>query len=428
MHVVEMKRELKKLTDEARAILDEAGDTGMTEDQEKRYDAGMGQIDELRGRIRVEEERQRWAMEEGAPVDSGKQPEKRSFGEFLQMVQRNDPALAQETRGTASGGNIATPADGGYLIEPEVSSELLRLGETHSVLLPMVRHVPMSTSNTLKFKMIKETSREDSSRNGGVTAHWIGEADKYTQSKPQYDEISISLQKLTGLTYLTDELLEDAAAAEAIVKGLFAEEFAYKCDDAIAVGTGAGMPLGYLTTGTNGNKALITVAKETGQAAKTVNMQNILKMWNALPAKNRSKAAWVINQDVEIQLYQMLMQNGTVAAGDASVLTGVPVFLPPNGLADKPFAMLLGRPVIPIEQASALGSVGDISFVDLSQYLWIEKGGTRLASSIHVRFDYDETAFKFTYRANGRPLWQSPLKSAKGGTERSPYVALAARA
>ena len=66
--------------------------------------------------------------------------------------------------------------------------------------------------------------------------------------------------------------------------------------------------------------------------------------------------------------------------------------------------------------------------MDLSQYLWIEKGGTRLASSIHVRFDYDETAFKFTYRANGRPLWQSPLKSAKGGTERSPYVALAARA
>ncbi len=85
---------------------------------------------------------------------------------------------------------------------------------------------------------------------------------------------------------MTDELLEDAAAAEAIVKGLFAEEFAYKCDDAIAVGTGAGMPLGYLTTGTNGNKALITVAKETGQAAKTVNMAEPL-----LFATRRGKAS-----------------------------------------------------------------------------------------------------------------------------------------
>ena len=44
-----------------------------------------------------------------------------------------------------------------------------------------------------------------------------------------------------------------------------------------------------------------------------------------------------------------------------------------------------------------------------------------------MRFEYDEMAFKFTYRCNGMPSWYSVGTPAKGTTTRSPYVALAAR-
>lgn len=66
--------------------------------------------------------------------------------------------------------------------------------------------------------------------------------------------------------------------------------------------------------------------------------------------------------------------------------------------------------------------------MDASQYLWIERTGITRQSSMHVRFDYDETVFKFTWRAGGRPDWMNKIEAYKGTTARSPYVCLAERA
>jgi HK97 family phage major capsid protein len=88
----------------------------------------------------------------------------------------------------------------------------------------------------------------------------------------------------------------------------------------------------------------------------------------------------------------------------------------------------MGRPIIPIEQAPTLGTVGDISFVDWTQYMMAEKGGMQSASSIHVKFTTDETAFRFVKRVAGQPSWSSKLTPFKGSNTQSPYVTLATRA
>lgn len=88
----------------------------------------------------------------------------------------------------------------------------------------------------------------------------------------------------------------------------------------------------------------------------------------------------------------------------------------------------MGRPVLPMEQAGALGTTGDILLIDPSQYDWIEKGNLRSETSIHVLFDTDQTCFRFTLRASGTPTWDTPVTAYKGETARSPYVALAPRA
>ena len=107
---------------------------------------------------------------------------------------------------------------------------------------------------------------------------------------------------------------------------------------------------------------------------------------------------------------------------------GVPVYIPGNSAAASPFGTLLGRPVIPVEQCKTVGDLGDIVLADMSQYMLIEKGGVKQAESIHVRFLYDEQVFRFTYRVNGQPLWDSALTPANGSNTVSPFVALAARA
>lgn len=50
---------------------------------------------------------------------------------------------------------------------------------------------------------------------------------------------------------------------------------------------------------------------------------------------------------------------------------------------------------------SCLPISGSICFVD--------KGGVSQASSIHVRFLYDEQVFRFIYRVDGQPIWNTKL-------------------
>ena len=88
---------------------------------------------------------------------------------------------------------------------------------------------------------------------------------------------------------------------------------------------------------------------------------------------------------------------------------------------------MFGRPIVPLEQCSSLGAVGDIILGDMSQYLLIDKGGINSASSIHVRFLYDESVFRFIYRVDGQPIWNKPITPYKGSNTLSPFVTLAAR-
>jgi hypothetical protein len=48
---------------------------------------------------------------------------------------------------------------------------------------------------------------------------------------------------------------------------------------------------------------------------------------------------------------------------------GVPVYLPPGGLSESPYAILKGRPVIPVEYCATLGTVGDIILADFTQVI-----------------------------------------------------------
>jgi HK97 family phage major capsid protein len=101
-----------------------------------------------------------------------------------------------------------------------------------------------------------------------------------------------------------------------------------------------------------------------------------------------------------------------------------PVYVPASGLSGAMYSSIMGRPVIEVEYASALGTTGDIMLASLSNYQTITKGGIKADSSIHVAFTTDETAFRFVYRVDGSPLWSSALTPFKGSATQSPFVVL----
>ena len=343
-----------------------------------------------------------------------------SFGDQMQAVMRAgipqgqiDPRLYKVR--AATGLSESVPSDGGFLVQQDFSTELLRNVFETGLLASRCRRITVSgNANSMKINGIDETSRVAGSRWGGIRGYWADEAAEKTASKPKFRKIELSLNKLIGLCYATDELLDDAAALEGVIRQGFTEEFGFLIDDAIINGTGAGQPLGILNGG-----SLVSVAKETGQAATTLVAENIIKMRARLFARSRANSVWLINQDVEPQLHTMSLAVGT---------GGVPVYMPAGGLSGQAFDTLYGRPVLPIEQCQTLGTKGDIYLCDFAGgYILAEKGGIASDMSIHVRFVYDESVFRFVLRIDGQPVLASAITPYKGSNTQSHFITLAAR-
>lgn len=435
--LLELKRKRAALVKKMRSLHDAATseDRDLSEEEEKEYGEIKSDVEAVNRQITREEEL--LAVEEDS-LEPEEQEERSTkvlvdkdeadkeqrlwnhLGEQLSAVYRAsmpggrvDERLLRAASGMSEG--VAT--DGGFLVQSDFSAELLKKAIETGVVAPRVRKVSLS-GNGIKINAVNETSRAEGSRWGGVKTYWENEADSITASHPKLTQLEWKLKKLTGLCYATDELLEDSSALGQVINEAFGEEFSFKIDDAIIRGTGAGQPLGIL----NG-PCLISQAKLAGQTAATVVADNITKMRARLWARSRANSVWLINQDVEPYLHTLNF------AGDSGK-SDIPVYLPANGLSGQPYDTLYGRPVIPIEQASTVGSVGDVILADLSQYLLTDKKGGKIKSdvSIHVRFIYDESCFRFILRLDGQPLWPSAVTPAQGSNTQSPFVAIAVRA
>lgn len=344
-----------------------------------------------------------------------------SFGEQLQAVVRAaqpgggiDPRLV-DVRAAASGASALVGTDGGFLVSEDVASEIFKKVYETGQLASRCSVTPISAnSDSLEVPYVDETSRATGSRWGGVRVYRANETDAATATKVKYGKWECRLEDLKGLSYMTNRLLEDAAALESVMRESMTNEFAFTLDDEILNGDGIGKCLGVLKSG-----ALVTVSKEAGpQTADTIVLANVVKMYSRMWGRSKQNAVWLINTDVLPQLFQLNVSVGNNA---------FPVFMPPGGVSGSPYSTLYGRPIIEIEQAATIGDLGDINFVDLSQYKLIRKGGLKSDVSMHVRFIYDEMCFKFGMRVNGQPMWKAPLTPYKGANTLSPFVTLEAR-
>jgi len=342
----------------------------------------------------------------------------RHMGEFAQTVKRSmaqganvDPRLVV-LNATFSGttGSTGSGGDGGFAVPPDFRTTIMEKVAAEASLIARTDQL-VSSSNTITIPKDETTPWQSS---GGIQAYWEGEAEQHTKSKPALESTSIKLNKLTAMVNVTDELLEDAPALGAYIRRKAPIKIDFKITDAIIRGTGAGMPTGVLNAACK-----VKVAKESAQVTQTLLFANIVKMWSRLYSGCRGTAVWLINQDIEPQLF------GLQFPGSG---TAVPVYLPPGGLSSSPYGLLMGRPVLPFESCSPLGTEGDIILTDLQAYMTAQKvTGLRSETSMHLYFDYDITAFKFILRVAGQPWWNKAVDPAQGSNTRSCIITLADR-
>lgn len=420
----------------------------LSDDERREFDTSLAEIDRLDGDIRRAEDFQkrqaetRETQQRPNPTvntevhDNREDAAFKSFGEQLMAIR----AVA-ETRGreydprlrkfdltdvkvrAASGMQEAVASDGGFLVTTDFAATLSKQAFDTGQLASRTTKIPLSAnSNGVKIPYVDETSRATGSRWGGIRGYWTNEATSVTATKPKFGLLELGLNKLAVLAYMTDELLQDSSAAESYVTRAATEEFGFQLDDAIVRGAGAGVPLGILNAG-----CTVSVAKETSQAAATILYQNVSKMRSRMLPRSFQNAVWFINVDCMPQLEQLSVPIKNVA-GTENVGGGLVVWQPPRGAADPPNGTIFGRPVIPVEQCETVGTVGDIILADLGMYLMSTKGGVMAASSIHVNFLTDETAFRFIMRVDGQPALKSAITPYKGTNSLSAFVTLATRA
>jgi len=322
-------------------------------------------------------------------------------------IQQNKDWIELNRKSPTGNYEVSDP-DGGLLIPPQFSNQIYERMVAMNQILQHLQPIPL-TGNQMTLPALKEDSRADGSRGGGVLGYWPAEAAQYTDSHPTFRKIELKLHKLTVLTPVTEELINDSPIAmQAYVSRMATKEINFKINDAVINGLGDGIPLGILNSNSK-----ITVGAVSGQGAGTFIYQNVLSMYARIAAGQRSSLVWLYNQDVEPQLLQLYMPTGTAA--------GVAIFTPNQ--ANNGFN-LMGRPAIIMEQCQSLGTAGDVIAFATDGYACITKGGIESFVSLHLRFDYDEAVFKWRFRMDGQPYDDVALTPYKGSNTVSSIVVL----
>lgn len=348
----------------------------------------------------------------GARLDN-EFPDIRDFMRAIWHGSRTQDALTAQhkIRGIMNAMGSTVPADGGFLIPEYLRADMLRISLEKAVVRSRARVIPMETL-TVPFPMIDSTSNA-SNVYGGVAAYWTEEAGQLTDSSPTFGRVKLEAKKLTAYSEVPNELFADSIISlQMLISEIFPEALAWFEDVAFINGTGVGEPLGFLNS-----PAMVSVTKESGQAADTIVWENLVKMYARMLPSSLANAVWIANNDTFPELATMSLSVGT--GGNAIWLT--------DGQAGPPMR-ILGLPVLFTEKMPTLGDAGDIVLADMSHYLIGDRQAIQADTSPHYRFQTDMTSMRFISRLDGRPWLQSAITPKTGSNTLSPFVRIAARA
>lgn len=334
-----------------------------------------------------------------------------SAGEYFRAV-RMAASGDIDQRLLAAAGNVIGGNGGeeGFSLPPAIRNEIFTVLEED--VGDMLSRVNSEITGSSSVSYLKDVSTPWEA--AGIQVHWDQGGKKFEPTA--YNALTAGQLTLNGLSVfcnVDEDLLEDAPRLGQRLMSMAPIAMRWTINEAIRYGDGVGKPKGYMQS-----KAVITVAKEPSQAKGTLTAANIANMYTRMLPSSLKNAHWEVSQELLPQLMLLKDEDGNL------------LWTPNNtGFVGAPAGTLLGRPVIFNEHPEAIGSRGDIQFVDPSgYYLAMRTASAKFSESMHIYFDQGLQSFRWRLRLDGSPVLSKPVEPAKGTLTKSHFVTLAARA
>ncbi len=312
---------------------------------------------------------------------------------------------------------------GGYVVPPQFMSELLTIAAEDAFIEPRARVLPMN-SRTADWPMLDITTVQATGTTpyyGGILFKWQPEASTFAETEPAFRQSTWTAWDLVGYSVASNQLLADnGIGLDALLTQMFAGALTWYKEYAFLRGFGAGssMPLGILNA-----PATIVQSRTTSNRFL---LADAAAMLSHLQMRSRQTACWVMHQSVIPQLVQMV-GGGTIGSASTTNIPGNQLAWMDHqgGAAMKlPDTFLDGLPVYFTEKMPTLGTKGDVSLIDWSNYVIGERLDLQVDVSPHVNFLTNQLTWRVIARCDGKP-WANSFTTDANGWQVSPMITLA---
>jgi HK97 family phage major capsid protein len=353
----------------------------------------------------------------GAVLDG--QPWATSWAAYLRAVNDPHDSSARTFIASAAMGE-RVDTEGGFLVPERLRSQVLSY-MTAAVVRPQAMVLPMS-SLRLPVPLLDNPSQASSAQAlGGMTFAFTEEGAAIANSTPGFGRVILEARKAAALMTVPNELADDAAGAFGdFLARVIAKGYAWVEDDYFigTNGTGVGCPQSLINA-----PCAVSV---TRNASSKVQQVDLAAMFKALhPAAKMSgytpgytNVRWLLSASAMDQILELYLAIGTptnqaVASSDWFQA----------GDGDRIGPSLLGLPVTVTDHQPAVGSRGDVTLADLSQYLIGDRQVMTVERASESLFANDESYFRVRALVDGR-YWVQSSSTTEAGQTVSPVVVL----
>lgn len=407
-NIMEMKQRKSSLVKEARGLTEtaEKEKRDLSADEKGKIDKILVDARAIDEDVAREERMQALEMNQARTEEAEKRgTEFRNFGEFLQASRWNpgDPRLvrmqARDVEGRAM--DMTTGAEGGVLVPPTYMETIMQVTPQQAVFRPRATVIPAGTPPD--SAMIIPTLDQSGTQGvyAGVTVKWLAEGATKAETAPALKDIQLFPREVAAYVTVTDKLLRNAEAASTLVTNLLRKAIIGSEEAAFGNGNGVGKPTGIIN-----HASALTVNRTTANSVVYNDLVAMLaKMWF-----DDSQPVFIANQTCLPKLMTMTTPLGQLV-WQPSAREGFP-------------STLLGYPLLLNQRQPALGTKGDLMFVDLPKYLIKDGSALAIEASPHVYFTNNKTVIKAYWNVDGMPWLTDSILSEDGVTRLSPFMVL----